>query len=214
MTVPFDPYRAFKIVTGVIKEALGASGRSGVVVSGGGPEEALLARWMEQAGIARVVPSDAAVEGAVAILLEVGVFPDRSLQGEASALAGSALARVQGLLHMGTANKSSLLLSDTFPTQPAFPLGDLYASEIRVMAGSCTLPPCLRGASDETVRAVDLALRAYLEEGFDQNEAFGGLEESMRQDLLESLAGARKAWNPRPLIPKLSKATLGLDLDL
>jgi len=244
MSPYFDSNRAFRIVTGVLKEALRASGRSGVVVSGGGPEEAILLGWLDQAGIPRRVPSDAAVDAARMILLEAGegaplpsppageevgkpilmpgeaagsaheADPEWDLEAEASALAGAALARPRGLLHLGAANKSCLLLSGALPTQPVLPLGDVYASEVRSLAGSCTLPPCLRDASPGTLQDVDRALRAYLEEGFGQDEAFDGLAEPLRREVLAGLTRARKAWHPLPLVPKLSRATLGLDLDL
>jgi hypothetical protein len=266
MSPYFDSNRAFRIVTGVLKEALRASGRSGVVVSGGGPEEAILLGWLDQAGIPRRVPSDDGVDAARMILLEAGegaplpsppaaegapppspiareeaplpsppageevdkpilmpgeaagsaheADPEWNLEAEASALAGAALARPRGFLHLGTANKSCLLLSGALPTQPILPLGDVYASEVRSMAGSCTLPPCLLDASPGTLQDVDRALRAYLEEGFGQDDAFDGLAEPLRREVLAGLTRARKAWHPLPLVPKLSRATLGLDLDL
>ncbi len=64
------------------------------------------------------------------------------------------------------------------------------------------------------MRDVDWALRAYLQEDFDQENASGGLAEPTRRDVLVALAEARRARHPHPLIPKLSRATLGLDLDL
>jgi len=73
---------------------------------------------------------------------------------------------------------------------------------------------CLRAASPKTMRDVDSALRAYLEEGFDQEDASGGLVEPTRRDVLVALAGARRARHPLPLNPKLCRATLDLDLDL
>ena len=244
MNPHLDPHRASRIVTGVLKEALRASGRVGVVVSGGGPEATILLSWLDRAGIPRNIPSDAALEAARTNLLAVWdgeppaspqigqrsgspplrlggaegstleAAPDWDLEAEASALAGAALARPLGLLHLGTANKTCLLLSWALPTQPVLPLGDVYASQVRHLVGSCTLPPCLRDAPPGTLQDVDGALRAYLEEGFRQEEALGGLAEPLRREVLAGLARARKAWHPLPLIPKLSGATLGLDLDL
>jgi hypothetical protein len=255
MSFSADPNRAFRIVTGVLKEALRASGRAGVVVSGGGPEEVLLLRWLDEAGISREAPSSTAVEGARLLLLGAGEGapspaphgrgvagnagdPDvaapilradasapeddafvpeldaSTLQADASSLAGAALARARGLLHLGSSNKTCLLLSYALPIQPILPLGDLVASEIRSMTGSCTLPPCLRTASPEAVEAVDGALRAYLEEGFRLEDSLGGLTRPLRREVQVALDRARRAWHPLPMIPKLSRATLGLDLDL
>jgi len=222
MDTATDPTRAFRIVTGVVGEALRASRRAAVVISGGGPEETVLRGWLETAGIPWEPVTTAALEAARRVVVgshgeasHGGRSPSGwSMEAEASALAGAAQARARGLLQLGTANKTCILLSPTAPPQAVLPLGDLYASEIQALAGSCTLPPCLQGVSQGIVQDVDLALRAYLEEGSDQGRAFAGLDAGLRLEILAALADARRAWHPLPLVPKLSRATLGIDLDL
>jgi hypothetical protein len=65
----------------------------------------------------------------------------------------------------------------------------------------------------EEVRAVDRALEDYYEKGHREGIAFRELGPALRSNVLDSLEKARRAWQPRPLIPKLGSATLGLDLD-
>jgi hypothetical protein len=226
MNLPMDHHRAFRIVTGVLEEALRSSGGTAFVVSGGGPEEGLLAQWLDGANLPWQAPSPRSLEAAKGLLAggEPGGQPPPGPGHhapspwdpgpEASALAGAALARARGLLHLGTANKTCLLLSSRAPLQPVLPLGDLYASQIRSMVGSCTVPAPFRGAATHVVEGVDRALKAYLEDGHHRHDALSGLPEAVRREVLSGLAAARRAWHPIPLIPKLSGATLGLDLDL
>jgi hypothetical protein len=235
MSPSIDPQRAFRIVVGVLEEALRSSGRAAFVLSGGGPEERLLTSWLDRAELPWQSPSPDSLEVAKRLLVGVGRDgqppvvspqgsppvvsphgspPEGDLHAEASGLAGAAMARTTGHLHLGSANKTCLLLSAHVPIQPVLPLGDLYASQVRSLAGSCTLPPCLQDAPAEILEGVDAGLKAYLEDGFHRHEALAGLPEAMHRKILDALAVARMAWHPIPLIPKLSKATLGLDLDL
>jgi hypothetical protein len=217
-----DPIRPYKIITGVVREALRSSGRSGVVLSGGGPEETLLGEWLEEAKIPFVIPRKSDTGQTKGLLNSIchqagraGVLAERGseLAAEASGLAGWANAWAEGLLLLGTSNKTCLLLSPTQPIQPVLPLGDLYASQVVELAGGSTFPPCLQNASHEELRAVDRALEAYYERGFREEAAFEGLDSGLRRSTLAALANARRGWHPKPLIPKLGEATLGLDLD-
>jgi hypothetical protein len=60
---------------------------------------------------------------------------------------------------------------------------------------------------------VDEALEAYYGKGLGEDFAFRHLEPEVRDTVLAALSAARWRWQPRPLIPKLGKTTLGLDLD-
>ncbi len=60
---------------------------------------------------------------------------------------------------------------------------------------------------------MDRALEDYYEKGYPEGFAFRELDSPFRANILDSLERARKAWQPRPFIPKLRNATLGLDLD-
>lgn len=249
-----DPQRPYTIITGVVREALRASGRKGVVLSGGGPEEALLEEWMARGDLPCLTPGAAARGQARGLLVslqrEAGTAPNEALASDlagsaraeeppapgdtgsvlgeeapapgdggstldaaASGIAGWALAWNADFLLAGTANKTSILLSGTLPIQPLLPLGDLYASQVAELAGAATLPPCLRGSSPAQIRAVDEALEAYLEEGFEKDEVFGEFAPPLGERIQEALALSRRAWRFGPLIPKLGRGTLGLDLD-
>ena len=210
-----DPTRPYRIVTGVVREALRSSGRSGVVLAGGGPEEELLHRWLREARIPFVIPATASVERARELLdslhLPGGGTPESGM--EASELAGRAHAWAEGLLLLGSSNKTFLLLSPIPTSCEILPLGDLFASQISELTGDSSLPPCLRHVSAERLRAVDKALADYYEEGYGEDRAFGDLESDLRRTVLSALTQARRGWHPRPLVPKLGRATLGLDLD-
>jgi hypothetical protein len=210
-----DATRPYRIITGVVREALRSSGRPGVVLSGGGPEEDLLRRWLREAGIPFVTPGPASVDRALellgSLLQQAGATME--LAAEASELAGRARARAEGLLLLGSSNKTCLLLSPLPTSCEVLPLGDLFASQISELTGDSTLPPCLRNVSGERIRAVDKALADYYEEGYGEDRAFGNLESDLRRTVLSALTIARRGWHPRPLVPKLGNATLGLDLD-
>jgi hypothetical protein len=208
-----DRNRSCQIVIGVVREALRSSGRAGVALSGGGPEEALLGAWLEAARIPFTTPGESALGLAKGLLSSLGPADSRLLAAEASGLAGWALAWAEGLLLVGTANKTCLLLSPTQPVQSVLPLGDIYASRVEEMAGESTRPPCLIGASFEQLLAVDRALEAYYVGEFGKDAAFWGVDPGLRETVLAALDEARRGWHPKPLIPKLGDRTLGLDLD-
>jgi hypothetical protein len=210
-----DPTRPYRIITGVVREALRSSGRPGVVLCGVGPEEDLLRRWLRKAQVPFVTPGTASVEGARELLdsLLRQAGGTLELATRASELAGRAHAWAEGLLLLGSSNKTCLLLSPIRTSCEVLPLGDLFASQISELTGDSTLPPCLRNISVERVRAVDKALADYYEEGYGEDRAFRDLESDLRRTVLSALTQARRGWHPRPLVPKLGRATLGLDLD-
>ncbi len=223
-----NPERPFRIVSGVIREALRSSGRSEVVVAGGGPEETVLVGWMEQAGIPVATPDPGTVARAEGLALEPGPGSPSDPGGSRDptreweegrtwfirTLAARALARSRGALLLGTETKTLLLLGYHPTALPVLPLGDLYASEILELAGGCTLPPPLQGLSGEVIGGVDSGLRAYLEEGLPRTDAFGTLPQPLPRVIPELLDRAGKSWRPTVLIPKLRRSTLGIDLDL
>ena len=219
---PSNAHRFSTIITGVIREALRYSGRSAVMVVGGGPEEALLESWLGDAHIPFQPAPRKVMERMLPILKDLedeesqppGTSTDPALTQRASELAGQAVASARDLLLLGTANKTSLLLSFSTSVQPVLPLGDLYASQIQEMSGDCTVPGALRGISAKELSAVDSALRAYFEGGLPPETAFGELEPERSQQVREMLEESRRRWHPLPLIPKLGDATLGMDLDL
>ena len=225
-----DHERPFRVVCGVIQEALRSSGREGVVLAGGGPESQLLEAWLSRAAIPFVLPPPGLLERANALWAEGlgGPPPLPGTEGRSdpawewegekgwvvSGLAGRALAAVTRRLLMGTESKSLLLLGH-HPTQaPFLPLGDLYASEIEELAGDCTLPVAVRLPGPVPPTAVDRALRAHFEYDTPWEDATSHLPAPVEKAVTRGLARARFSWRPTPLIPKLGGATLGIDLDL
>ena len=215
-----DPIRPYKIITGVVREALRSSGRFGVVLSGVGPEQVLLGEWLTRAQIPFATPEKSALGQAQGLLNSVRHQASRASGGcgaevasEASELAGWALAWAEGLLLLGTSNKTCLLLTPTQPVPTVLPLGDLYASQIAELAGTSTRPPCLESASPDELRAVDSALEAYYVDGAGEDAAFEKLDLDLRNSVLAALDKVRRGWHLKPLIPKLGGATLGMDLD-
>jgi hypothetical protein len=189
-----------------------ATDRHAVVVTGDGPEQALLEGWLREAGIPVQVPTS--TEKALgAQLMEDEGRTDSPWSQEASWLTSQALAWKRNLLVLGTANKTCLLLSPRKPIQAVLPLGDMYASEVWELAGSATVPPILEQRSLEVLRQVDQALEDYYLGESTDSTVFQTLPGDLRDGITEAWNAARKGWHPRPLIPKLGRATLGLDLD-
>lgn len=209
---PTGAERYRKIILGVVREALRATAREAVVVSGSGPEQALLRGWLDEGGIPVHEPT-ASEEGLGVGLMGTDGTPDHLFHPEASALAGQALAWREGFLSLGTTNKTCLLLAPRQPIQAILPLGDVFASEIWDLAGAATVPPVLEGGTLADLRRVDQAVDSYYSGGVAADTAFGALPPALRDEVQKAWAFSRKGWHPRPLIPKLGKATLGLDLD-
>jgi hypothetical protein len=225
MVDPLSPHRPFTIITGVIREALRYSGRTSVVFPSHNPEGRLLEQWLTEAGIPFLNPAPELTHGVAELLEAAGagssIREDQAGLGggmtrDASDLAARAVALSRGgeSLLLGTENKTQLLLSFQPTVPPILPLGDLYASEVRVLAGDCTVPPPLAGIRPEQLSAVDSSLRAYFEDGLSADQAFSGIEPDRRRVVRRLLEGSRKRWHPLPLIPKLGDGTLGVDLDL
>ena len=188
----------------------------GVVVGESGPEGALLTRWLLEAGIPLQAPSPEATQ----LSRELLAASDRE-ESKASprhysspvGLAARALAERERLLLLGTATKTMLLLSPSPPWESVLPLGDVYASEILDLEGECTIPSVLGAVDVKTLRAVEVGLQNYLEEGIGIQEALVTVTQPLRDEVAEALALARKGWHPHPLVPKLRGCTLGIDLD-
>jgi hypothetical protein len=211
------------LVVGVLREALRSTGCRGFVISGAGPEDALVGTWLQEERIPWAAPSPTSLLRARE-LLSPGTDPRSRPQPSAPApesaelssreIAGLALALSRNLLLLSGANKTCLLLAPHRHVAPIVPLGDLYASQVLDHCGSCTLPPFLQGQPEGTVRAVDTALRDYFEGGFPRSEVFSPLAGPIREGVVRGLEAARRSGRFRSLVPKLGKATLGIDLDL
>jgi hypothetical protein len=203
--------RAQRLVTGVLAELLRSSEREGFVLSGAGPEVAVLKRWLDQADLPFLVPEPEAVSAARSLQDSCASSPDPDAQ--ISFLAGHALATARGFIHAGPHNKTQLLLDPNRPPYSVFPLGDVFASEIGAWVGEASLPASLKGSDPRVVQAVDQALDRFYNVDRSKPEPAFGLDPTTEGDLLAGWREVRKGWHSRPLIPKLGTATLGLDLD-
>jgi hypothetical protein len=205
--------RPFRIITGVLRELLRTTGRKGFALAGEGPEATLLSDWMERARLPLVMPSDGEVRSAWHLLggntgkLEPALERTRSLAALATAVR-------RDLLLASADSKTMLVLAPQPRWETVFPLGDLYAHEIHSLVGACSLPDCLEGANEETLARVDGGLKDYLERHIPFDKAFGGVPPALAVKIRASLVLTRRSWYPRTLVPKLTNATLGLDLDL
>lgn len=204
------------IVMGVMEEAVRRAGARGVVLGGRGPEGTLLESWFAGSVIPVTTPPPEVLEAARELILRsISSHEATSIPGlDGWNLAARVLAAREGLLLLGTATKTTVLLSPGRQLEPVLPLADLYASEILELRGECSVPPCLEGADEGIVRAVDLGLQEYLEGNLEPRDALPGVQEPFRFQVLEALQGVREGWMPTPLVPNFRPFTLGIDLDL
>jgi len=124
------------------------------------------------------------------------------------------LASWTGDLLVGSESKTLLLLGHHPTEASVLPLGDIFAADVLVWTGTCTLPRVLGAPEPERVRAVDRALRAYYEDDLPREEASAALPEAEAVALGRGIDRARALWRRTPLIPKLEAMTLGVELDL
>ncbi len=221
--------RITRIVVGVLRQALADSGAGALILLDDGSPEAGLAReWCtDAAGAAFVdVGREALAAGEMRAILEArpgwraqGGGPNvdldtlategRRLDGRlrAAAVPGGAL-----LAH--PINKTALLLSSAAPPEPLLPLGDLWATDVRELAGGYTLPAPVRALAEEVggVDVLDGVLRAYFDERRTLPDALAPLPESARARVAGALAAARFARRHLGLVPKLGPRTPGIDL--
>ena len=205
------------LVVRVLEEAVRRSGSGGVVIAGQGPEADLLSRWVSRAGI----PSSSPSLKAVALARELMEATSPSLEdptppwrADPTALASLALARQVGFLLLGTATKTTLLLSPDLPLEPVLPLGDLFATDVLAIQGRCSVPPPLEGAHEEMLRAVDTGLQEFLEAGTRPADALPAVADPLRSILVEALQNTRSSRISHYLVPMLRGPTPGIDLDL
>jgi hypothetical protein len=193
----------------VIREALEARGARGVVVlDDGGPEARLVARWLRESlgdhQIRTLSVADPAVEPLLHAVHATGAPVIEVLRFRARLVHDALIAH--------PANKTALLLGGALPPDPLLPLGDVWASEVAGIAGSCSLPPAVEQLARDAggVRVLDDALRDWLQ-GRDP-DALDGLPAPVASAVRERFAAGRAdRLHPR-VVPKLTVRTLGVDL--
>src|SRR5262245_62544594 len=102
---------------------------------------------------------------------------------------GAVLVPQDGMLGASLANKTGLLLGATFPGEPLVPLGDLYASQVRHLAGDVRLPENVRGLADAAggIDVLDHALQGRFESWLTAQQAAERLPEAARGPFLEAV---------------------------
>lgn len=208
-----------RVVVAVVAEAIREAGAQGVVLtSSPRPETSLLERWFGAAAITVKVP-DAEVVRAVADSLDVILAGDASAgvarsNEEARRAAARVIANHEGLIPVSAVNKTELIWAERLPPEPLLPLGDLYASQIHTLTGACTVPPPLVGIEPHRLRAVDEAISQVVDDGVRPDVAFAELPPELRDATFSAMH--RSAWRGTlpPVVPKLSRRTLAVDLEL
>ena len=182
--------------------------RGVVLASPPGPEADLLERWLT-ATVPLRRPDPGAVSDVAGALASVGA-PGAHVEALAWQAVAQAQALSQGLLLLGTTNKTTLLLEDAPLPARVLPLGDVWATDVKRWVGRATLPTVLRDATDAQASAVERSLGDYLQEGVARDVAFTAIG-ALAPLVLAALDGAER--NRRGLlVPKLQKWTVGADL--
>ncbi|CAN5836801.1 hypothetical protein BH23GEM9_BH23GEM9_03000 [soil metagenome] len=112
------------------------------------------------------------------------------------------------------ASKTTLLLSGRLPLADLLPLGDLWASQLGILAGRWSAPPDLEAAIGEMggIDIVDEALARLVEARYDPSSAVQRLAPAAAERLLSLYERGRYARLRPRLVPKLTTRTLGIDL--
>lgn len=211
--------RITRVVVAVVAEAIREADAHGVVLaSSPRPETVLLERWFAAAAIPVKIP-DAEVVRAVADSLEASLGGDAfeavvRASEEARRAAARVIANRDGLIPVSAANKTELIWADRLPPEPLLPLGDLYASQIHTLAGACTTPPQLGDIEPDRLRAVDKAIAQVVEGGVRPDVAFAQLPSELRDAAFSAMHHSAWKGTLPPVVPKLSRRTLGVDLEL
>ncbi len=226
--------RVGRIVVGVLGQALADSGAAVLVLLDDmSPQGKLAADWCAQAAGERFVDMAPPSRGTASVELRPRGSPPPPLSDDERAarraMPGDEViaeesqrwaARLHadrnpgGALFAHPANKTALLLSTDPPPEPLLPLGDLYATDVRDLAGGFSLPGPLRDLAELAggIDALDAALRAHFDERRRLEEALAPLPEAARAPVASALAAARFARRRVGLVPKLGACTLGVDL--
>lgn len=200
-----------RIVQDVLRETQDERGTCGFVLTGPpGPEGDLIRRWLSEAGLTVHAPRGDAVAAAARTLTTAGVGAPHATEAARRAIAW-ALARAEALIEVGHETKTHLLLEGC--AARVIPLGDLWASQVRELAGGISPLALLVSEPPEMLVEVDRTLGSFLEEGASFAEAAAALPDRVRRGVRRGLRRAAPGSRP-PLVPKVSDWTPGLDLAL
>lgn len=200
------------VVCGVAARAMEDAGATRIaLVADGSPEAALAAEWLGGGlGATAVIRAGPAATELESLLRSAAptAAPAR-LRLEAV----RTLARlVDDALPAFAANRTALLLGGRLPPEPFLPLGDVYASEVASLAGEWSAPEAVveLAAAAGGIARLDEALRELLERR--NPRGLEGLPEQVRPRVRALLARGRASRSWQPIVPKLGRRTIGLDL--
>jgi hypothetical protein len=197
--------RTARVVRGVIAAAVREASADGVIVlDDWTPEGELLYEWL------------------IAGLGEERVWRAASLASNVHQSAAEVIgaqfvvgggARERALI-AHPANKTVLLLGGRLPWADLYPLGDLWASQVEVLARSWSGPPEIEAvvAAAGSLAAVDAALARLVDGREDAASACASLPAAAAQQLVTLYERGRWFRTRSRLVPKLGARTLGIDL--
>lgn len=177
----------------------------------GSPEARLAAGWLEHGlgagAVVRVREPAAELES----LLQSAADSDEKTRVRFEGLRLTARL-LDDVALVNPANKTAILLSGDLPPEPLLPLADLYASEVRELAGDWSAPEPVRALAERAggIEVLDRALRDRFE-GRNPN-ALDGLPGDVGDAVRTALARGRAARRAFSVVPKLGSRTLGVDL--
>lgn len=187
------------VIGGVVAAAARDAGRSRlIIVERGGPETGLLERCLLEAHVPLPVERVGDAAGDVEVA-----------RAHARRAAGG------GGLLLDPVNKTVAVLWPELLAEPVLPLADLYATQVRDLAGGWSAPAEARELIERAggIDAVDAFLIRYLDERRPLDAALAGVPDAEAGRALRARLEAGWWWRRRVgLVPKLGARTLGIDL--
>ena len=187
------------VIGGVVATAARDAGRSRlVIVDRGGPETELLERVLLEAHVPLPVERVGDASGEIEVA-----------RAHARRVAGG-----DGLL-IDPVNKTVALLWPELLAEPVLPLADLYATQVREMAGGWSAPAEAHALIERAggIDAVDNFLAACFDQRRPIEEALARIPDVEAARAVRARLDAGWWWRRRVgVVPKLGARTLGIDL--
>ncbi len=213
--------RVARVVGGVVRQALADAGaRTLILIDDGSPEASLARAWCTASlGPDAVVCARGALQADVAVALaarrELSHLAPDDLAAEIRRFEARLLSDGgSSALVANPVSKTTLLLNAAPLPEPLLPLGDLYATDVRELAGDWSAPAPVRALADKAggIEALDGALRAHFDERRPLPDCLARLPEPARGPLARAIVAGRFGRRRVGIVPKLGPHTLGIDL--